>query len=117
MGISVHAAARICFSAHGGQIVMSSAVRTVLGKSLPADVTLKSLGPWRFRGLPSRSRSSGRDAGPVERLPAAAVGEASAMTEGVIAVDDPRAEDVRALIARHLAFTRATTTPEHVGVR
>ena len=52
MGISVHAAARICFSAHGGQIVMSSAVRTVLGKSLPADVTLKSLGGWRFRGLP-----------------------------------------------------------------
>ena len=35
---------------------------------------------------------SGRDAGPVERLPAAAVGEASAMTEGVIAVDDQRAE-------------------------
>jgi class 3 adenylate cyclase len=52
VGISVHAAARICFSAHGGQIVMSSAVRTVLGKSLPADVTLKSLGAWRFRGLP-----------------------------------------------------------------
>jgi class 3 adenylate cyclase len=52
VGISVHAAARICFSAHGGQIVMSSAVRTALGKSLPADVTLKSLGAWRFRGLP-----------------------------------------------------------------
>jgi len=52
VGISVHAAARICFSAHGGQIVMSSAVRTALAKSLPADVTLKSLGAWRFRGLP-----------------------------------------------------------------
>jgi class 3 adenylate cyclase len=52
VGISVHAAARICFSAHGGQIVMSSAARTALGKSLPADVTLKALGAWRYRGLP-----------------------------------------------------------------
>ena len=52
VGISVHAAARIAFSAHGGQIVMSAAVRTALGKWLPADVTLKSLGAWRFRGLP-----------------------------------------------------------------
>jgi class 3 adenylate cyclase len=52
VGISVHVAARICFSAHGGQIVMSSAARTALGKSLPADVTLKALGAWRYRGLP-----------------------------------------------------------------
>jgi class 3 adenylate cyclase len=52
VGISVHAAARICLSAHGGQIVTSSAVRTALGTSLPADVTLNSLGAWRFRGLP-----------------------------------------------------------------
>ena len=36
------------------------------------------------------------------------------MTEGVISIDDPRAEDVRALIARHLEFARATTPPEHV---
>jgi putative acetyltransferase len=31
-----------------------------------------------------------------------------------IAVDDPSAEDVRALLARHLAFARATTRPEDV---
>jgi class 3 adenylate cyclase len=48
VGISVHAAARICFSAHGGQIVMSAAVAS----SLPDDVELKKLGAWRFRGLP-----------------------------------------------------------------
>jgi putative acetyltransferase len=30
----------------------------------------------------------------------------------VIAVDDPRAEDVRALLERHLAFTNATSLPE-----
>jgi class 3 adenylate cyclase len=48
VGISVHAAARICFSGHGGQIVMSAAVAS----ALPGDVELKPLGSWRFRGLP-----------------------------------------------------------------
>ena len=52
VGISVHAAARICFSAHGGQIVMSSAVRTAVIESLADGVSLSSLGAWRFRGLP-----------------------------------------------------------------
>jgi class 3 adenylate cyclase len=52
VGISVHAAARICFAAHGGQIVMSSAVRSAIPEA-PADgVSLRSLGAWRFRGLP-----------------------------------------------------------------
>jgi putative acetyltransferase len=32
----------------------------------------------------------------------------------VIATDDPAAEDVRALLGRHLAFARATTLPEEV---
>jgi class 3 adenylate cyclase len=52
VGLSVHAAARICFAAHGGQIVMSSAVRKVVDGSLPDGVRLKSLGAWKFRGLP-----------------------------------------------------------------
>jgi class 3 adenylate cyclase len=52
VGLSVHAAARICFSAHGGQIVVSAAVRAALGKELPAEVELTGLGTWRFRGLP-----------------------------------------------------------------
>ena len=52
VGLSVHAAARICFAAHGGQIVMSSAVRTAVLESLPEGVGLTSLGRWRFRGLP-----------------------------------------------------------------
>ena len=51
VGLSVHAAARICFAAHGGQIVMSSPVRAAL-ESLPEDVRLTNLGSWRFRGLP-----------------------------------------------------------------
>jgi len=52
VGLSVHAAARICFAAHGGQIVISSAVRAAVLDSLPDGVTLTSLGTWRFRGLP-----------------------------------------------------------------
>jgi class 3 adenylate cyclase len=52
VGLSVHAAARIGFAAHGGQIVMSAAVRAALDESLPDGVSLRSLGTWRFRGLP-----------------------------------------------------------------
>jgi class 3 adenylate cyclase len=52
VGLSVHAAARICFAGHGGQIVMSSAVRAAVAESLADGVSLKSLGAWRFRGLP-----------------------------------------------------------------
>jgi class 3 adenylate cyclase len=48
VGLSVHAAARICFAAHGGQIIMSAAVRS----ALPDGVSARSLGSWNFRGLP-----------------------------------------------------------------
>jgi class 3 adenylate cyclase len=52
VGLSVHAAARICFAAHGGQIVMSSAVHGAVLDALADGVSLRSLGSWRFRGLP-----------------------------------------------------------------
>ena len=52
VGISVHAAARICFAAHGGQIVVSGAVRSAVLEVLPDGVALRDLGSWRFRGLP-----------------------------------------------------------------
>ena len=52
VGLSVHTAARICFAAHGGQIVMSSAVRASVLGSLEDGVSLRNLGAWRFRGLP-----------------------------------------------------------------
>jgi class 3 adenylate cyclase len=52
VGLSVHAAARICFAAHGGQIIMSSAVRKAVEEPLPEGVSLRSLGAWRFRGIP-----------------------------------------------------------------
>ena len=52
VGLSVHTAARICAAAHGGQIVASSAVRTAVGEPLADGVSLRSIGTWRFRGLP-----------------------------------------------------------------
>ena len=35
------------------------------------------------------------------------------VTDGLIAVDDPRKGDVRALLERHLTFALSTTPPEH----
>ena len=52
VGLSVHAAARICFAAHGGQTVLSSAVRAALPEPPGDGVALRDLGRWRFRGLP-----------------------------------------------------------------
>jgi class 3 adenylate cyclase len=52
VGLAVHAAARISFAAHGGQIVVSSAVRAAVDESLAEGVSLRSLGAWRFQGLP-----------------------------------------------------------------
>ena len=51
VGLAVHAAARICYGAHGGQIVVSSAARTALMGSPVAGIELRSLGSWRFQGL------------------------------------------------------------------
>jgi class 3 adenylate cyclase len=52
VGLSVHAAARICFAAHGCQIVISAPVRAAAIESLPDGVSVRGLGAWRFRGLP-----------------------------------------------------------------
>jgi class 3 adenylate cyclase len=52
IGLAVHTAARVCTSAHGGQIVVSSAARDALLDSLPEGIALASLGTWRLHGLP-----------------------------------------------------------------
>ena len=36
------------------------------------------------------------------------------MGDGTFSIEDPRTDDVRALIARHLAFARSTSPPEDV---
>jgi class 3 adenylate cyclase len=52
VGLAVHAAARICFAAHGGQIVVSSAARAAITEPLGDGIRMRSLGAWRFQGLP-----------------------------------------------------------------
>ena len=75
VGLSVHAAARICFAAHGGQIVLSPPARRAPRSARTASA--RTLGRCRFRGLPEPvemlQADGARRAG---RLPAAAVGDA-----------------------------------------
>jgi class 3 adenylate cyclase len=51
VGLAVHAAARFCYSAHGGQIVLSSAAHGGVVDGLGDEVRLRSLGSFRFQGL------------------------------------------------------------------
>jgi class 3 adenylate cyclase len=52
IGMAVHTAARVCDSAHGGQIVVSGDFRTAIGVALPNGVRLRRLGAYQLRGLP-----------------------------------------------------------------
>ena len=52
VGLAVHATARVGFAAHGGQILITSAVRSGLADEDAHGISLKRLGKWRFRGLP-----------------------------------------------------------------
>jgi len=51
IGLAVHTVARICTSAHGGQIILSAATRDAVGEPLVDGITLLSLGSWRLSGL------------------------------------------------------------------
>jgi class 3 adenylate cyclase/DNA-binding CsgD family transcriptional regulator len=50
-GLAVHRAARICTSAHGGQIVLSATTRDLVESDLPADVRLRELGLVQLRHI------------------------------------------------------------------
>jgi class 3 adenylate cyclase len=52
IGLAVHAAARVCSAAHGGQIVLSAPARVALGASAPVGIRFRSLGRHRLAGLP-----------------------------------------------------------------
>jgi class 3 adenylate cyclase len=52
IGLAVHATARICSAAHGGQVIVSAATRAAIGTSAPAGVRFRNLGRHRLPGLP-----------------------------------------------------------------
>jgi class 3 adenylate cyclase len=51
VGIAVHAAARVCFAAHGGQIVLSRAARDAIDGSQATGVGFRDLGMHQLQGL------------------------------------------------------------------
>jgi class 3 adenylate cyclase len=54
VGIAVNTTARICYAAHGGQIVLSRAARDAILGSEPAGTGFRDLGMHQLQGLPGR---------------------------------------------------------------
>lgn len=53
VGIDVHIAARICAAAHGGQVIVSQAVRELGGGEPLGGLSFRPLGRHRFKDIPS----------------------------------------------------------------
>ena len=51
VGLHVHRASRIAGVGHGGQVLISSATRALVGESLPDGVDLRDLGEHRLKDL------------------------------------------------------------------
>ena len=51
VGMDVHRAARICSAGHGGQILLSQAMRVLVENDLPEGVSLRDLGDHRLKDL------------------------------------------------------------------
>jgi class 3 adenylate cyclase len=52
IGLSVHAVARVCQAAHGGQIVISRSAKEAMVGGFPEGVGYQALGRHRLRGFP-----------------------------------------------------------------
>jgi class 3 adenylate cyclase len=52
IGLSVHAVARVCQAAHGGQIVLSRSAKEAVIEAMPDGVGYRALGRHRLRGFP-----------------------------------------------------------------
>jgi class 3 adenylate cyclase len=52
VGLAVNTAARVCFAAHGGQIVLSGAAREAVERSITAGIGIRDLGRHELQGLP-----------------------------------------------------------------
>lgn len=53
VGLAVNTAARICFAAHGGQIVVSNTVRDAMSELDSLEAAFRDLGQHRLHGLPA----------------------------------------------------------------
>ena len=51
IGYAINRTARIAAAAHGGQILVSEPTRALVAGDLPADITLRDLGPHRLKDL------------------------------------------------------------------
>jgi predicted ATPase/class 3 adenylate cyclase len=56
LGLEVHRAARIASAAHGGQVLISEATRTLVDHALPPEMTIKDLGVHRLKDLARAER-------------------------------------------------------------
>jgi len=56
VGTAINRASRIASAAHGGQVIMSAATRTLIGDNLPDGASLRDLGAHRLRDLPDAER-------------------------------------------------------------
>jgi predicted ATPase/class 3 adenylate cyclase len=56
MGLDVHLAARIAAAAHGGQVLLSDATRSLAERALPAGIALRTLGAHRLKDLANPER-------------------------------------------------------------
>jgi predicted ATPase/class 3 adenylate cyclase len=56
IGLDVHRAARIASAAHGGQVVLSDATRSLTERALPDGVSLRTLGAHRLKDLATPER-------------------------------------------------------------
>jgi predicted ATPase/class 3 adenylate cyclase len=56
IGMDVHRAARIAATAHGGQVVLSEATRSLAGPSLPAGASVRDLGFHRLKDISEPER-------------------------------------------------------------
>jgi predicted ATPase/class 3 adenylate cyclase len=58
VGIDINHGARIAATGHGGQVVVSTATRGLVGEGLPAGVTWRDLGTYRLKDFPEPERLS-----------------------------------------------------------
>ena len=58
IGYDINRTARIASIAHGGQVLVSDTTRGLIADALPADVTLRDLGPQRLKDLRAPERLS-----------------------------------------------------------